>query len=87
MVAPVAGVATPLFGPAALAPAPLRYTTPSDSSGIVPSTRISKLLKIEIKRKPAKIVLDDLSSVARLIWFQSAMTKLLDTGVVCSTIT
>ena len=74
-VAPAAGVAMPLLGPAALALVPLRYTTPSDSSGIVPSTKISRLLKMEIKRKPAKTVSERLSSVTRLRWFQAAPTS------------
>lgn len=75
MVAPVAGVATPLFGPAELAPVvPLRCTIPSDSSGIVPNTSIKRLLKIDNKRKPAKIVFEDLSVLSRLFWFHAAAT-------------
>lgn len=69
-VAPAAGVATPLLGPAVLTFVPLRYT-PSDSSGMVPSTKINRLLKIETKRKPAKTVSERLSWLPRLIWFQS----------------
>lgn len=72
MVAPAAGVATPLLGPAALAVVPLRYVTPSDSSETVPRTRISRVLKIEMRRKPAKTVSKRLSLERRLARFQSA---------------
>ena len=75
MVAPVAGVATPLFG-AVLAPVtPLRYVAASLSSGMVPNTRIRRELKKEISRRPAKRVLTLLLSVVRLRAFQSAGQK------------
>ena len=69
-------MATPLFGPAALAVALLRYVTPSSSSGIVPSTNISKLLKIDTSRNPAKSVSALLLPAVRLMEFHSAQLHL-----------
>ncbi len=71
-VAPAAGVAIPLLAPAALAPVPLRYATPSDSSGTVPNTSMSRLLNMDTNRKPANSVSVRLLLAPRLVWFHSA---------------
>ena len=71
-VAPAAGVAMPLLGPAALALVPLRYATPSDSSGMVPKTRMSKLLKMDTSKKPANSVSTRLLWSVRLRAFHAA---------------
>lgn len=76
VVAPVAGTATPLFGPAVLAPVtPLRYVKASLSSGMVPITRINKQFMIEMSRSPAKRVSALLLSESRRIWFQPAQHR------------